>query len=323
MLKKIIFLSVALIAFGGSLYFFSTPWKLRKLPKADKEGLVLNVKKIEIEGVKHPLNSSIIEYGNDYLLVFRIQNKAEDSTAIVLLDNNFKQKKPYVKIDLKSKTAQDARIFKFNNGYYLTYNDPLFVKDYLYRAMHLASLNENFEVNFTTCLDLNIKPVEKNWVPFVDEDKLLLAYSLMPHKIMELQDLKTNSLKHYVYPNNPCFTRFHWEFGAPRGGTPAKLVDGEYLAFFHSCFKGINKAWYVMGAYTFQAKPPFKITRVSKYPIILSNITSTRITYPAGFVLGKEKDKEVIFVSYGENDTCSKIMTIDKAKLFESLKKVD
>ena len=72
---------------------------------------------------------------------------------------------------------------------------------------------------------------DDQWSRDNQETKLLLAYGLMPHKIMELKDTKKNELDHYIFENNPCYTRFYWKWGSPRGGTPAKLICYEYLDF--------------------------------------------------------------------------------------------
>lgn len=93
---------------------------------------------------------------------------------------------------------------------------------------------------------------EKNWVPFVHEDTLLLAYSINPHVILqpnfEAADLVAYS-KHEAV----------WNLGELRGGTPA-VRDGDiYLAFFHSSQRiatlhshGEQRMHYFMGAYTFR-----------------------------------------------------------------------
>jgi predicted GH43/DUF377 family glycosyl hydrolase len=61
----------------------------------------------------------------------------------------------------------------------------------------------------------------------------------------------------------------HWPWGQPRGGTPPVLVDGEYWSFFHSCIDDpYHTRRYFMGAYAFSAMPPFRITRMSRTPIM-------------------------------------------------------
>lgn len=307
------------------LFFFSYPKLLRNVKKADKIGIVKEIKEIKIKNVLNPINACIEEYkDNTYLLSFRINEKTSSYIGLTQLDKNFNEIKDYTKIDTLTKTAEDARIFKYNNDYFLMYNDQLAI-EHIYRTMHLAKLNEALnKIEYKTSLDLHIKPVEKNWTPFIYQNKLFLTYNLMPHKIMYLPNPKKNDLKHLVFSAKDSYTRFYWDWGSPRGGSSPKLVDGEYLSFFHSFIgKNKNKKYYVIGAYTFLAHPPYKITKVSSFPIVFGNNKKTRIVFPTGFVIKNENGKDFIYLSYGENDTKSKIAVIDKDKLFEYMKKVD
>lgn len=121
--------------------------------------------------------------------------------------------------------------------------------------------------------------------------------------------------------------------GKPRGGSAAKIVGNEYLAFFHSSFcddDGIN--WYIMAAYTFEAKPPFRITAVSNYPILFKGIYDSpplntanplaRCVFPGTFACETRDGKELIHLPCGENDSAVKIITIDKVALLKSMKKI-
>ncbi|NGX34706.1 MAG: hypothetical protein K1060chlam1_01059 [Candidatus Anoxychlamydiales bacterium] len=322
-MKKIIFyISLGIFTFLISNFFFKADKKLKNIAKADTIGIVTEIKNIKIKNVKNPLNASIEEYFDNYILSFRIDENNSSYIGVSFLDQNFEEIGHFQKIDVQTNSAQDPRIFKFKNDYFLLYNDKLPIEHFA-RAMHLAKINlKNFIIDYKTILDQHIKTVEKNWVPIIDQKKLLLAYKLMPHKIMQLDDLKKNSLSHLIF-ENMSFSRFFWKWGTPRGGTPAKKVDDEYLAFFHSSFgKSKKNKTYVMGAYTFEAKAPYRVTKVSKFPIILRNFKNTRVYFPTGFVIKKENNKDMIYLSYGENDKTSKIAVIDKEKLFENMKEV-
>lgn len=325
-MKKLILILFASIIILTTLFFnlFDTK-NLHKIPKADAIGIIKNVKEIKIKNVSNPLNASIEDFENNYILTFRIQKNKFDYIGLTFLNQNLEEIGEYKKIDTHTLSSQDPRIFKYQNEYFLIFNDKLDIKHDFYRTMFLAKLNlQNFKIEYKTSLDQHIKMVEKNWVPFTYENKLFLAYGLMPHKILEVIDTKKNNLKHLVFENNPCLSRFYWKWGEPRGGTPAKLVDNEYLAFFHSSFGKKKKSkYYVMGAYTFQANSPFKITKVTKFPILFGNIKKTRVYFPTGFCIKKENDKTMIYLSYGENDKTSKIVIIDKEKLFENMRLVD
>lgn len=324
-MKKKIFVSLIITVFLVRIFFyFSYPKILREVKTADKIGIVQKIKDIKIQNINNPINACIEDYkDNKYILSFRINEKSSRYIGVSQLDENFDEIKSYSKIDVGTNTAEDARIFKYNNDYFLIYNDQLPI-EHLCRGMHLAKLNDQTnKIEYKTILDQHIQIIDKNWTPFIFQKKIFLAYSLVPHKILELKDPTKNNLKHWLFPNNPCYSRFFWKWGEPRGGSAAKLVDGEYLAFFHSSFgKNKSKKFYVMGAYKFQAHPPYKITEVSNFPIIFGKAKKTRIYFPTGFVVKKVNGKDLIYLSYGENDSVSKIAIIDKEKLFENMKKV-
>ena len=94
------------------------------------------------------------------------------------------------------------------------------------------------------------------------------------------------------------------------------------MATLHS--KGKIIPHYFMGAYTFSANPPFKITRISREPIIGKNFyhgTSYKtwkplhVVFPGGFV---ESDG-YIWILYGRQDHEIWVAKLDKQKLFDGL----
>ncbi len=78
-----------------------------------------------------------------------------------------------------------------------------------------------------------------------------------------------------------------------------------------------------MGAYTFSAKPPFSIQKISTEPIMAKGFytkseAKMRVIFPGGFVV----NGELIYVVYGKDDKEIWVATIDKNKLMSSLKAV-
>jgi len=320
--------------------------RLQMIPFGEETGVVKRVKKIELKEIATPYNASLIEDENGYLLFFRYDIKQKKKygglifplksyIGVAALDKEFNQVKEVVTIDTKSDYSEDPRIIRMGKDLFLSYND-LAENSVYSRTMRLSCLEPNdFSVKYSVDLDQHIQPIEKNWVPFTvaegNSEHIFFGYSLNPHKILKMNDPKINELQHLVFSNEVCLQDLPWHknWGILRGGTPPKLVDGRYLAFFHSCFKEDDKKWYVMGAYTFDPVPPFRINAMSKYPIIFKGIYDTppqntshnqlRCIFPAGFALGKEDGKDVIHVSCGENDCAVKIVTLDKELLLKSL----
>ena len=90
-----------------------------------------------------------------------------------------------------------------------------------------------------------------------------------------------------------------WEYGQMRGGTPALLVEGEFLTFFHSRVRLRASAFetYFMGALTFSADPPFRLLRQSRVPLLIDGMYegawagtahNDYIVFPMGYFVSDE-----------------------------------
>lgn len=327
------------------------PFELEKVPFLDEKGIILKVTNVPIRNLDAAYNASIVEHEEGYLMVFRYDTFLASNVVapypfsahlgLVKLDKNFQQtQEEFSTIDTKNTFSEDPRLIKVNNELFIIFN-ALVPHSKTCRSMHLANINpKTFATNYVTKLDLGFQRIEKNWPPFeyIDEhnrSNFLFEYQLNPHTILNLKDPSANTLTHLKIPIEVSYTDLKWQdcWGMPRGGTPPKKIGNEYLAFFHSSFKDKNDhAWYLMGAYTFEAKPPFRITAISPYPILFKGIydspifhtapPKTRAIFPSGFVIEKRNNQELIHVSCGENDTSIKIITFDKNALLKNLKKL-
>jgi predicted GH43/DUF377 family glycosyl hydrolase len=324
--------------FSGTEMLF--PMDLYEIPFADKQGIILNVKNVAVHHIEALYNAALTKDKNgNYLLIFRYDIKKKRSfkhnyIACVKLDERLEQKEDFKNIDSLSDFSNDPRILKAGSQYYLVYNDTVSL-DTRARIMKIAELNmSNFQLNYITDLDRKIKKTEKNWIPFSyrngSAEEIYFIYTIDPYNVLKLENPRENTLKDMNFDSK--LADFPWSWGTPRGGTHAELVDGEYLTFFHSSFTDRNrKRWYVMGAFTFEAHPPFRITAVSPYPLLFKGIYSSphakgsssrlRCIYPSGLVLTEDNSK--ILVSCGENDSAVKIVTFDKEMLLKSLIRVD
>ena len=80
---------------------------------------------------------------------------------------------------------------------------------------------------------------------------------------------------------------------------------------------------YVLGAYTFTAEPPFRVTAMSAWPIVspdwMESFTYKHtdiVVFPMTF----EHDDVHVNVTYGWDESDGYILTLDKKILFESLR---
>ena len=342
LLNKLKYQTIQAHCLGGA----SLPLSLVNIPFAEDSGLVVDVKTLKIRGVEAPYNPSLISSSSGYHLFFRydlMNSKAKyapfhSHIGVVSLNDQFEQtEQEFKKIPFTSNYTDDPRALWVGDKLYLSFN-VLNEENIRCRNVAIAQVNpETFDIDYSTILDPNIKQVEKNWTPFAysaegKAPELFFEYQISPRAVFSLLDPRKNELGLLSIPSNISHFSLGWreKWGKIRGGTPAQKVGDEYLGFFHSAIEEKNGMfWYIMGAYTFQAEPPFAITGMSKCPIFFKGIFDTpirntgqqykRIIFPSGFVVEKQQDRELIHVACGENDSGIKIVTLDKKILLKSL----
>jgi predicted GH43/DUF377 family glycosyl hydrolase len=308
---------------------------------------VLETKQISIPGHPHAFNPSIVRWEDKLLLSFReicevkspwaLNGYGQSKIWLVFLNDDFQpisipQCLPLGKLG----RTDDVRLITSNNNLYMVYSDNRHenVWDGGFRT-YIAELSwnkETFALEFDECLEHfsgeSEHRREKNWVPFDFHGSLFLAYTLNPHRIF-LPLIGFNSCE-TVCTN---WANIPWTWGDLRGGTPALLIDNEnYLSFFHSCLDmatehsgGETMLHYFMGAYVFDAKLPFSITKISPEPIIGKGFYTApyyepywkpvRVVFPCGFIF----DEKFIWVSLGRQDHEMWILKLDREGLLQSL----
>ena len=308
-----------------------------------RQDFVLETKQLVFPQFPDAFNPSIIRWNGSLLLSFRFyhpETRQTNQIGLVYLDEELNPVgKPQVleimgENPFFSQRRQDPRLIQIQNRLFMVYNVLIREEAKVeIRRMMIAEIffdQGRFFARNIDCLtqfaDENPHATEKNWVPFQYNGQLLLARLLIPHLIL-----------HPTFENGSCESMFsttasvNWSWGQPRGGTPALLVDNEYLAFFHSSANlrtvhsnGKLMQHYFMGAYTFSSEAPFFITRMSPEPIAGSDFyhgpeyqtwKPLRVVFPAGFVF----DNQFIWVTYGRQDHEIWIVKLDKKKLLDSL----
>lgn len=162
---------------------------------------------------------------------------------------------------------------------------------------------------------------EKNWVFFEHENRLMCIYSTQPnHTVLEVDGHKIVGEKH-ITPG-PV-----WHWGSMRGGTPPIWIGDRWLAVFHSSLATEVAPHYVRyyaGAYTFEAKPPFKILEISETPLMNGSEEDGHqvdpryvdgwkpyVVFPCGLV----PDEDKFLVSMGVNDWQCAVARVSMAQL--------
>lgn len=301
---------------------------LDKIPQP----FVLETKRIRIPGYPDAFNPSIVKWENRLLMSFRTRDPATNQASLVgftWLDDQFNPVgKPQFLTEDSGIYIQDPRLLVIGNKLYMAYSDLweqkriMCMAELQHDGVRFVAVNKDYYLDFQG----DIRKFEKNWVPFDYQGLILLSYSINPHKIFLP-----------IQGENRCVTiadndeQDTWDWGILRGGTPALLVDGQYLAFFHSSTLlatvqsgGEPMMHYVMGAYLFEAAPPFAIQKISPKPIISKTFYNgpahqtwkpLRVVFPCGFI----QNQKYLWVSYGRQDHESWIVKLDKAALLKSL----
>lgn len=131
---------------------------------------------------------------------------------------------------------------------------------------------------------------EKNWTFFVHDGLWHFVYASSPvHEVVRIDE----GGKLSVFKDS-LTTEKVWDFGEMRGGSCPVRVGEEYVCFFHSSEsnfqKGIRRR-YFMGAYCFSALVPFRITRITRTPLLAgstkdpANYPSPPCVFPGGAML--------------------------------------
>jgi predicted GH43/DUF377 family glycosyl hydrolase len=157
---------------------------------------------------------------------------------------------------------------------------------------------------------------EKNWTYFWHDGKPHLLYQ--PPWVYELAaDFKPVIQTRHMAEDT---WGSHWTQGQIRGGTPPVLVGDEYWTFFHSSTPWrYDRRQYHMGAYAFEATPPFRVTRVTLEPLLSGSERDggTPGKPPCIFPCGAIHQGLSWLVTFGVNDhACgwAEIPTVDLLK---------
>lgn len=317
---------------------------------------VIETRQINIPDHPNAFNASIIRWEGRLLMGFRdeiiaaplsiYENSGSSSHFyLVWLDDNFDPISPVQEILIKSQLEdqnfypiQDARLIAVNHNLYMIYNGYLNPYSWVSRISITKLHHDNhfFHVihneQLHTFEEESVDRAEKNWVPFINEDQLYLAYGLSPHRILRPL-LNGTGIAQTIGLSYPSIV---WEWGELRGGTPGLVIDNQnYLSFFHSAKWDAsahsdcqNAMHYYIGAYLFEQQWPFKIKKISPEPIVGENFYHGKsyepywkpivAVFPCGFII----ENEVIWLTYGRQDHEIWLAKIDKKRLLESLIRV-
>lgn len=331
------------------------PANLANLPDFENylSPCILETKKITIPEYPESFNPTVVKWKDGWLMGCRvIKDKTKRGwhsyVGLIKLDQNFN---PIGRMQLlntrsmaptQGANSADPRLLWVGEDLYVVYSDTLNMEGTGFNVRmwvgKLIECNGEFIMESPERIarfpDNQFVSIEKNWIPFSFEDQLLLAYHILPHRILRPLLDRSERCEHI------CSSKLisQWKWGELRGGTPGiqlKALDGDYLAIFHSCLQAVSmhsegkiSLHYFMGAYRFSKEPPFEITQMSAVPLVGKGFyhgnqydyywRPVQAIFPAGIV----EDGDHLWVSYGRQDHELWIAKIDTKKLIESLQTV-
>lgn len=295
---------------------------------------VLEVKQLHVPNYPTACNASIVRWHDKLILSFNAYSTGKEDQpnlmGLAILDEDFNVfGNPHI-LDVPKNLWQDARLVILNEALYLVFNGAIEgeVRRMLIAQAHFNGIEFIIEtpralLNFP---GENPNQWERNWIPFVFNNSLLLATHLSPHRILcpILESQKCEEVASSNFSSS-------WAWGTPKTGTTAHIDGKHYLALFHSVkvMSSIHSECkpiqhYFMGAYTFEDRPPFRITAISKDPIIgehfyhgpeYSMCKPCRVVFPCGFIM----DKQFIWVVFGRQDHEIWMAKLDKKGLYDNM----
>lgn len=207
---------------------------------------------------------------------------------------------------------EDPRLFHWRDQLCVVYTGCNWSSD---RPVSIcaARLDDALDVSQSWCPHFPERRAwEKNWGCFDHDGDLYSVYEIAPHRVLL-----------HTYNNAWEFPRpetFHFPagvFDSMRGGSSPIRVGDEYYSFFHSTPTDGQHS-YLIGLYTFAAKPPFRPRRWIPTPLLWPNPAEApgphvaKVVFPGGAIL---RDGQW-HVSYGYYDEQVRVASW-KAELIE------
>lgn len=153
--------------------------------------------------------------------------------------------------------------------------------------------------------------MEKNWLWFECDGSRWCIYNHQPMTVLREYGGK-------IVEVVSSGAEVNWPYGHIRGGAPPVLAGALYWSFFHSSLPwkvirpvGMRNRYYA-GVLAFENKPPFKIKKISKRPIIVGthNEPTIPLAPPCVFPSGSIYDNGRWEISMGVNDCASAWLSI-------------
>lgn len=267
-------------------------------------------------------NPGLVAFEDGFILVYRAN---ERQFIGCFLDRDFKASDFF---PFRFTNAADPRLVWHGNKlwiFYSGFDNQQFEKEAI-RGCIIMDLEKGKEFIHSEPKQISSPCLErqKNWMPFIHDERIYLIQSVCPHSVVEFDGKQTGQI--YTTPFN-----HQWIYPDAylKGNTNAvRLPDGNYLATFHSSKIYGMTALYDNGAYIFEGKPPFRPLWFG-YRTYLPADSAVEPPFRKGgfiqccFPTGLVESNTRLFVSYGDQDSCCKIGETNIYNIKQTMKEID
>ena len=268
-------------------------------------------------------NASILPINDKILCVYR-NNEYEFSSC--LLDKNYnvinRTIKTFYRFQIKN-IADPRLILTADNKVLMSYSTHTNIHDEHIVASIIMNLNRNEEIDVESTMRVSPKSLnsrQKNWMPFIHDGRIYFIASVCPHEIYEFEMTGEAVMKYRTPWDNKWFNH-----QCLRGNTNAcRLPDGNFLGTFHTASNQGGALFYDNGCYVFSGKPPFEPIMCGRRTYLPAEAAvephyrknkNIICTFPCGMIIDENK----ISISYGDNDSCVKILHTNIADLMSTM----
>jgi predicted GH43/DUF377 family glycosyl hydrolase len=303
------------------------------VPSLKEQGNVTFIPNDMLLPAPHNYNPGLFRWKDELMMCYRrhLDNAfSEIALAAIATEDLLPRKEmPQFTLDIpkefNNEDHEDARIFWHDDDIYVSYTmwrRATLNGRWLYMPridVAVFDAEWQFKRKFTPLFGRNTEASEKNWTFFSQDGTLYFCYDFHPKHVIGkiIKDEKCE-----LVSETPGIS---WDYGIIRGSTPPQRIsDTEYLSFFHSRKTDVGppgKNRYYAGAYCFEAKEPFRITRYTTESVFAGSEKDTvwdyslACVFPCGLVI----DGNTALVSMGSNDMECAIARVDVPELLEKM----
>ncbi len=272
--------------------------------------------------VRFSYNNSIIRDEGCMIMAYRYHDGNTLATRLAIAQVGFDGKvlsNRTLEFPDGGTSVEDPKLFHYKDSIWFSWVESSWPRHPITSVVRYGKLEGNKPVLIQQVEPIKPKVMEKNHVLFSIGSSLFCIYESEPEQLIyELKDGKVVSEHRSPSPT--------WAYGPVRGGTPPIQYRGKLLRLFHSGVDNEFQGWrrrYFMGALLMDPEPPFKVTAMSKKPLLYGSEISDlpvssrpphfkpRVVFPGGCV----QHGNTLLVAAGVNDSEVAILKFDDSRI--------